>query len=349
MSVVVGLVNLVRRYAVLCVLLFLAAAALGLVYTAKHLQMDTDTDHLFASSLPWRQAQIEENKNFPQFNDLIVAVIRGATPEETNQTAKELNAALSADKANFTDSSYPAGDAFYQTEGLLLMPIGDLADMLTKIVSAQPFLGQLAAQPSAVGLFTGLGLIAQGVSAGSDISPYNAALSTVQKNLQAAEDGHPVPLSWQNLIMGNGLGQGSVAFVLSHPILNQGTLQPGSKATSSLIKIASNLPDVKAGRVTVNYTGQIPLSDEQFASLTHGLVLGGILSVAFIALWLYLALRSWRLIVPILLTLLMGLVLTITYAAVFVRVINLISVAFAILFIGLAVDFAIQSRMPSSA
>lgn len=342
MSVIVGIVNLARRYAGLCVLLFLIAASLGLAYTAGHLRMDTDTDHLFAVSLPWRQAQIEADKNFPQFNDLTVAVIRGATPEETTQTAKALNAALNADKANFTDSSYPAGNPFYQTEGLLLMPVNDLADILTKIVSAQPFLGQLAAQPSAVGLFTGLGLIAQGVKAGSDISPYNAALSTVQKNLQAAALGHPEPLSWQNLIMGDGTGQGSAAFVLAHPVLHQGTLQPGSAATAALMKIAKNLPDVKAGRATVNYTGQIPLADEQFASLTHGLVLGGIISVALIALWLYLALRSWRLILPILLTLLMGLALTITYAAVFVQVINLISVAFAILFIGLAVDFAIQ-------
>lgn len=342
MSIIVGVVNLARRYAVLCVLLFLVAAALGLTYTAKNLRMDTDTDHLFASSLPWRQAQIQENKDFPQFNDLIVAVVRGATPEETTETAKALNAALGADKKNFADSSYPAGNRFYQTEGLLLLPVDDLAAMLTKIISAQPFLGQLAAQPSAEGLFTGLGLIAQGVQAGSDISPYNAALRNVRENLQAAAAGHPQPLSWQNLIMGDGPGQGNVAFVLVHPVLNQATLQPGGVATAALVKIAKTLPDVKAGRVTVNYTGQIPLSDEQFASLTHGLVLGGIISVLLIALWLYLALRSWRLILPILLTLLMGLVLTITYAAVFVRVINLISVAFAILFIGLAVDFAIQ-------
>lgn len=342
MAVIVGIVSLARRYAVLCVLLFLVAAALGLTYTAKTLRIDTDTDHLFADSLPWRQAQIEENKNFPQFNDLVVAVIRGATPEETDQTAKALNVALNTDKANFVDSSYPAGSSFFQTEGLLLLPTPDLATTLTQIVSAQPFLGQLAAEPSASGLFTGLGLIAQGVSAGSDISPYSAALGSLQKNLQAAAAGHPVPLSWQNLIMGDGTGQGNVAFVLAHPVLNQGTLQPGGMATAALVKLADALPDVKAGRVTVNYTGQIPLSDEQFASLTQGLVLGGIISVLLIALWLYLALRSWRLIVPILLTLVMGLALTITYAAVFVRVINLISVAFAILFIGLAVDFAIQ-------
>jgi hopanoid biosynthesis associated RND transporter like protein HpnN len=316
-------------------------AALGLAYTARNLQIDTDTNNLFSASLPWRQAEIQANKNFPQFDRLLVAVVRGATPEEARETAAALNAALNADKANFIDSSYPSGSPFYRREGLLLLPPDNLAKLLNSVVAAQPFLGQLAADPSARGLFTGLQLIAQGVQAGANISPYAQALDKVQRNLQAAAEGHPVPLSWQGLIIDTP-GQQGPEFVLAHPKLNRGTLQPGGVATEALIKIAQDLPDVKAGRVTVHYTGQIALSDEQFASLTHGLVLGTIISTLLIALWLYLALRSWRLIVPILFTLAIGLVLTVTYAAVFVRVINLISVAFAILFIGLAVDFAIQ-------
>ncbi len=342
MQFIIPAVKAARRYALQVIAAFLLLAVLGLGYSIRNLKIDTDTDNLFASSLPWRQAQIEENKNFPQFDKLIVAVVRGATPEEASETATALNAALNADKKNFNDSSYPAGSSFYTHEGLLLLPTNDLAKLLGQIVSAQPFLGQLAADPSARGLFTGLGLIAQGVQAGADITPYAQALNGVESNLQAAADGHPVPLSWQGLIMSNAPGQGGGQFVLAHPKLNQGALQAGGPATDALIKIAQALPDVKAGRATVDYTGQIPLSDEEFASLTHGLVLGGIISVLLIALWLYLALRSWRLIVPILITLVMGLVLTITFAAVFVRVMNLISVAFAILFIGLAVDFAIQ-------
>ncbi|MBU6426255.1 MAG: MMPL family transporter, partial [Rhodospirillales bacterium] len=323
-------------------MLFLVTGALGLGYTFRNLKIDTDTDHLFSSNLPWRQAQILEDKNFPQFNDLIVAVVRGDTPEEASETAAALNAALNADKVNFRDSRYPSGSPFYQNEGLLLLPVADLAALLNQIVSAQPFLGQLAADPSARGLFTGLGLIAQGVAAGANISPYNTALAAVRKNLEAAANGHAVPLSWQSLITSGAASQGDTEFVLAHPRLNQGTLQPGGDATAALVRIAANLPDVQAGRATVHYTGQIPLSDEQFASLTHGLVLGGVISLVLIALWLYLALRSWRLIVPILLTLVMGLILTMTFAAIVVKVINLISVAFAILFIGLAVDFAIQ-------
>jgi hopanoid biosynthesis associated RND transporter like protein HpnN len=338
-KIIIAIVAAARRHAVLVICGFLLLAGLGLRYTATHLSIDTDTDHLFAASLPWRQAQIQESRNFPQFNDITVAVVRAATPEEARETAMALTAALNADKAHFHSAFYQAGEPFYSQEGLLLFPPDDLAKQLSQIVAAQPFLGQLAADPSARGLLTGLGLIAKGVQTGTDISPYNTALLSLEHNLQEAAAGRPEPLSWQSLLMGN---QGGAEFVIAHPILNQGSLQPGGLATASLVQIAHSLPDVQAGRATVDYTGQIPLSDEQFASLTHGLVLGGIISVAFIALWLFLALRSCRLILPILFTLLLGLVLTVSFAAITVRVINLISVAFAILFIGLAVDFAIQ-------
>jgi hopanoid biosynthesis associated RND transporter like protein HpnN len=338
--VIVAVVSAARRHAWVVIVVALALAGLGLWYAAGHLRIDTDTNDLFARTLPWRQAQMAENANFPQFDKLIVAVVRGATPEEAAETAAALNARLNGDKTDFLDSHYPAGAPFYAQQGLLLLPSGALAKLLNSIVAAQPFLGQLAADPSARGLFTGLGLIAQGVSAGANLKPYDQALQAVAANLQAAAAGHPVPLSWQGLI-DSDVG-GGAEFVLAHPKLNQGSLEPGGVATRALVAMAAQLPDVRAGRASVDYTGQIPLSDEQFASLTQGLVTGGVISLCLIALWLFLALRSWRLIVPILLTLVLGLVLTISFAAIFIGVLNLISVAFAILFIGLAVDFAIQ-------
>ncbi len=341
MRPIVVIVSAARRRAWFTIIVSVLLGVAGMSYAARNLRIDTNTDDLFARSLPWRQAAIRESRNFPQFDRLIVAVVRAATPEEARETAAALNAALVADKKDFIDSSYPAGEAFYSREGLLLLPPDKLATLLTSIVAAQPFLGQLAADPSARGLLNGLALIAQGVQAGANLTPYDGALKQVQGNLAAAAAGKPVPLSWQSLI-GGKVGDGDGEFVLAHPVLNQGTLQPGGVATAALMRIAASLPDVRAGRATVDYTGQIPLSDEQFASLTHGLVTGGIISVLLIGLWLFLAVRSWRLIVPILLTLVLGLALTISFAAIFIGVLNLISVAFAILFIGLAVDFAIQ-------
>ncbi len=342
LNFIVGIVGACSRRAWLVVAAALLIAFAGMYYTAGHLKVDTDTNHLFAQSLPWRQAQIAAAKNFPQFNQLIVAVVRADTPEEAAETAAALNRAVTADKANFYDSRYPASAAFYRDNGLLLLPVNQLAKLLNSIVAAQPFLGQLAADPSARGLFSGLSLIALGVQSGqANLTPYDPAFRAIQNNLDQAAAGHPEPLSWQALLASNE-GAQDAEFVLIHPMLNQGSLNPGGVATAAMLKIAATLPDVASGRATVDYTGQIPLSDEQFASLTQGLVAGGIISFLLIALWLYLALRSWRLIVPIILTLVLGLSLTISFAAVTVGTMNLISVAFAILFIGLAVDFAIQ-------
>ena len=64
--------------------------------------------------------------------------------------------------------------------------------------------------------------------------------------------------------------------------------------------------------------------------------------MVLITLWLFLAVHTWRLIVPILGTLALGLSLTLLFATLAVGTLNLVSVAFGVLFVGIAVDFAIQ-------
>ncbi len=99
---------------------------------------------------------------------------------------------------------------------------------------------------------------------------------------------------------------------------------------------------MKSGDARVRITGQVALADEEFATVVEGMVAGLIGSVLLITLWLFLAVQTWRLIVPILATLGLGLMLTLLFAAVAVGTLNLVSVGFGILFVGIAVDFAIQ-------
>ena len=81
------------------------------------------------------------------------------------------------------------------------------------------------------------------------------------------------------------------------------------------------------------------LSSRQWSK---GTVVGLIGSVVLIAIWLMLAVRSWRLILPILGTLSLGLMFTLLFASVAIGTLNLVSVGFGVLFVGIAVDFAIQ-------
>ncbi|WP_430390022.1 MMPL family transporter [Dyella sp. 20L07] len=343
-----GLVWLVdrsgRHYGIV---LALAAVlvALGLYGTTHRLSIDTDADHLFSAQLPWRQQSMALARQFPQFSDTLTAVVRAPTPEEARIAAQALNQKILADRVHFRSSSTPGISPFFNREGLLLLPPKELASTLDSMLQAQPLLGPLATDPSARGLFKGIDLMVEGVKRGmaDDLSSYDAALGNVAKSMEDALSGKASPLSWQALLTPELVGKsGSQEFVLIHPVLDHTALEPGRAATEAMMRMAAALPEVQSGRVHVNYTGSVPLADEEFAALTDRAGPIAIGSSLLLVFWLVLALGSWRLIVPVVMTLMVGLIYTFGFAAFAVGRLNLVSVAFAVLFVGLAVDFGIQ-------
>ena len=331
-----------RAWMVVLVGLILAAAAFGL--TATRLGVSTDTDRLFAENLPWRKRDMAFSKAFPQFEDLLVAVVDGASPEVAEQTAADLGQALAQDRAHFDNVRRPDASPYLEQNGLLFLDQAPLGKLLDSTIDAQPFLGQLARDPSARGLFAALGLVGQGIERGqADIASFAPALQAFHAALASAIAGKPDPLSWQTLLAGSLVEQaGPYHFVLAHPRLDYGALQPGGSGSDAIRAAAAKLEFVRSGLAHVRITGSVALADEEFATVAQGAAVGTAASGALVLLWLILAVRSWRLIVPIVATLLLGLLLTTGFAALAVGTLNLISVAFAILFVGIAVDFGIQ-------
>ena len=340
----VRLVDQSRRHAALVFLLALILVGLCGYAAKQRLGVSTDTDTLFRISLPWRQRQIAFDTAFPQGKNRLVAVVEARIPEQADATAASLAARLRADPAHFRTVEQPDVSPYFARNALLFLPTPALATLLDSTVDAQPFLGQLAADPSARGLFAALSLVAVGVQRGqANLDAFLPALRGFHATLAAAAEGHATPLSWQQLLAGSLVAQaGKYRFVLAQPVLDYSALQPGGAATATLRADAAALDWVRAGQARVRVTGSVALADEEFATVAEGIVWGTAGSIALITLWLFLAVGSWRLIVPILLTLLLGLALTTGFAAIAVGTLNLVSVAFAILFVGIAVDFAIQ-------
>jgi hopanoid biosynthesis associated RND transporter like protein HpnN len=343
-SLLAGTVDRCRRHALLVVLSGLLLAVLSGYVASVRLGVSTNTDLMFAPSLPWRQEKMAFDKAFPQFTDLLVGVIDADAPEEAEATAAELTAKLSADTTHFRSVRRPDASPYLRKEGLLFLDQDQLQKLMDSTIDAQPFLGQLVADPSARGLFAALSLIGIGVEKGqADLTPYSDALEGFHRAMAAVLAGHPAPLSWQKLLGGSTADlAGKYKFVLVQPKLDYGDLQPGGAATAAMRAAAAELPFVKSGQARVRITGSVALADEEFATVAQGAVEGLAISVVLITLWLFLALHSWRLIVPALTTLILGLMTTLLFAAVAVGTLNLVSVAFAILFVGIAVDFAIQ-------
>ena len=227
-------------------------------------------------TLPWRQRAVELNREFPQFRDLLVAVVDARIPEEADATAGELAARLSADKTHFLTVRRPDANPFLEKEGLLFLQLKQLSALMDQTIDAQPFLGQLVADPSARGLFSALSLLGIGVTQGdADLSPYLSSIKGFHQAMADALDGHPKPLSWETLL-GGGLAElaGPYHFVLVQPHQDFGALEPGGAATQAMRDIIAGLPFVQSGDAHVRITGQVALADEEFASVAEGAVEG---------------------------------------------------------------------------
>ena len=332
------------RRASLVVLLGLFLAACGAFAAMHDLGVTTDTDALFANSLPWKREAAALDRAFPQFQNLLVVVIDAAIPEEAEATAAALARTLSADHQHFTSVRRPDASPFFDRNGLLFLDKKDLEHLLNQTIDAQPFIGQLVADPSARGLFSALSLVGMGVQHGqADLGSFAGALDGFHATLAQSLKGDAQPLSWETLLGGDLAAKaGPYHFVLAQARQNYGALAPGGAATQAVRAAAAQLPFVKSGQAHVRITGSVALADEEFSTVAQGAVQGLAVSFVLVTLWLFLAVRSWRLVVPIVLTLVLGLLLTGGFAAIAVGTLNLISVAFAILFVGIAVDFAIQ-------
>jgi len=108
-----------------------------------------------------------------------------------------------------------------------------------------------------------------------------------------------VRLSWERLPAGAVAEMaGRFAFVLAKPKLHLGELQPGA---------AARLPFGRDGDVGVRLTGCIARGDEALATVAHGAMAGLVDSAALVTLWSFLEVRIRRSIVPVVLTVLLGL------------------------------------------
>ena len=337
-------VRLSTRHAWVVIVAFLIAAVLAGGYVARHIAINTDSGKLLSSSLPWRQQEIKLNELFPQRTDLIVAVIDGTTPEGADEAANALATALAPQTNLFRNISRPDGGEFFAREGVLFLSVDDLRKNMDQLIKAEPFLGTLALDPTLRGILGAISQSLEGVrlkkTTLEDIKPAVAAIADA---LEKVEQGQHPAFSWRKLLSGKALEPSDLRrFVNIQAVLNYGALEPGGEATKAVRAAIAKLGLTPDRGVTVRLTGSVPLSDEEFSTIADGAALNGMVTIVVVLLILWLALRQSRIILAVLINLAVGLSFTAAVGLAMVGALNLISVAFAVLFIGLGVDFGIQ-------
>jgi hopanoid biosynthesis associated RND transporter like protein HpnN len=329
-------------WAVIAACLFLAGVAAW--YTTHNFAMNTDSSQLIDARVGWRMSQARFDAAFPEQSNLTLVVIDGTTPELAEAAATRLTEKLAANPRLFLRVFRPDGGPFFNQNGLLFLPLPDVTETTQELIKAQPFLGGLAADPSLKGIMTNLSTYLLGVQSGqAKLADFDVAMTRFADVLTAAAQDRVDYLSWRSLITGAKPKPEELRrFIEVKPRLDFNVLEPGKEASDAIRADATALGLTPANGVRVRLTGPVPLSDEEFATLTDrvGLMVGAMMGGVLLTLWL--ALRSFRIIFAILVTLFVGLAITMGVGLKAVGVFNIISIAFIALFVGLGVDFGIQ-------
>ncbi len=265
------------------------------------------------------------------------------TPEAAKAAARELENALADKPALFHSVIDQFDSPFFRRNGLLYLPPDRIEKFTEPLAKAKPLIGGLVTDPSLRGLLRVLGQLLlstqQGLLSFDDLErPLNAAAGT----LEDLAKGQPAEFSWRTLSQGDPKPLDLHRFVQVWPVLDHEALEPGGRATAAIREIVTQSGIEQKFGADVSLTGPTIISDSEFSGVHEGIVLNSVITGVIVLAILWFALRSLRLVAAAVVNLAVGLLITSAGGILMVGALNPISLAFAVLFVGLGADFAIQ-------
>jgi hopanoid biosynthesis associated RND transporter like protein HpnN len=297
---------------------------------------------LISADLPWRQREERFLESFPQRQ--ILVVIDAPTPELVEQAAAKLAHALATRSELIHSVRQIQGGNFFARNGLLYLPTDEVARVTDGLTRANVLLKTLAADPSLRGILHALSLGITGVQRGAlKLDDMTRPMTMAADTAEDVVAGRPASFSWRALAGGKPVEPTDLRrFIEVEPVLDFTALEPGRAATDAIAQTASDLKLGADYQARVRQTGRIPTDDDEFRTLKKDAGLNAAVSLLAVLIILWLALRSARIIFAVAISLLVGLAISAAWGLFLVGSLNLISIAFFVLFIGLGVDFGIQ-------
>jgi hopanoid biosynthesis associated RND transporter like protein HpnN len=333
-----GLVAFCIRWRWRVIVAAIVIASASAIFSERRFAVDTDINALLSPLLPWRQREIAYRKIFPQEFESILAVVQGSTLETARAAAERLMQRLRRQPELFRSVEDLAASAFFIRNSLLTLPSEQVANATRQLATASPAVRTLTSDPSLRGLTQVLQEMLEGVKLKrTTLDGMAWPMTLASDTLDAVHEGKPASFSWRVLLNGRPATPAELReIVVIWPALDYKALEPGEAATETIRRVAA---EVKAD---VRLTGPVPIEDKEFASLSAGAAANYLVSGLAVLVIIWLALRSFKLVASVTAAVLMGLAITAAIGLLLVGAFNPISLAFAVLSVGLGADFAIQ-------
>jgi hopanoid biosynthesis associated RND transporter like protein HpnN len=342
----------VRRHSIAVLAFSLVSAVLAGAYASKNVSINTSTADMLSKDLPFQRQFEALDRAFPQDYRTIVVVVDGDTPEQARTAAERLAERLAERPDVIRNVFHPEADPFFRRHGLLYLSVEELQTLGSMLAGAQPLLAALAQDPSLRGLSQVLTLALRNIdragTADGHLPPqFEAALQGITGTVEEVEAGHPARFSWRGALAGDADPRfaGTRQYLLLEPSFDFNSLQPAERAITLIRSTAADLQLTPEHGIRVRLTGEPVMMEEELKSVEESIGVANLLSLGIVVTLLIIGLRSIRLVEAATFSLLVGLAWTACFAVATVGQLNLISVAFAVLFIGFGVDFGIHFCM----
>ncbi|HEY5657677.1 MAG TPA: MMPL family transporter [Myxococcota bacterium] len=340
-------VRLALRHGVAVVATALLVCAGAGFYAAHNLGFNVDLKDLFSQELGFQRMNRLFEERFPTLTDSLLVVVEGETPEATRGAAEALAERLATRTDLFRSVYFPGEESFFESHGLLYTDLDELDVFAEDMARLQPVIGKLAREASLASLAkvirTGLEHFDEG-----GISPerWQTVLDHFRHATLAVYTESPVSVSWESVLFDGLVFDPTYRRVIvAEPVLEFERVLAAA-APIRAIRDAARALDSEAGAgARVRITGYPALNYEEFLGLARDTAFAGGLSLLLVIAVLFGAFRSLVFVAATAATLISGLIWSAGYAAASVGALNPVSIACAVLFIGLGVDFMIHLGM----
>ncbi len=351
-----GPFGLIIRYPRLILGAALLLAALSVLYTWEKMAFLTGRDQLMPANTSFNRDYQAYRREFGDQEEIAV-VIESGDSARAGQFGERLAECLRGDRQHFREVFFPFGLPFFQKNGLLLMPKEELATFTANLAKAAPTLKALAAAPSVQTLFTSLTGDMEKYLAAPDAPGSGERLDRLVFMLGALGDGigsfangGGAGLSLESVMFRRADGSES-SFVAAGrqqvltvlPVKDESSFMQSAAAIDALRKeIAALKKRPEFAGVTIGLTGTPVLEHDEMLTSKRDITLATAITVVLTVILLLVAFRGLLNTIAAMVALAVAISLSFGFATLAVGHLNILSSVFAVMLIGIGIEYGIQ-------
>lgn len=321
-------------------------------YTVKHLEFDTSRDDLVGANKGYHQNYLRFKKEFPTQDDLVV-VVESEDPEKNRQFVERLGAKVEAETNHFHDVLYKGDLKMLGSKALLFASDSDIAGLKSTLTDYLPFIQQFTHATNLVSLF----------------SLINTEFRTAKREKNAQTESMIKAFPALERIVNEALGSLKRPGVPPSPGIDA-LFSPGEEAEQQIyitfdkgriFLLTAQAPDedmngksverlrtlvsetrTEVPGLNVGLTGEPVLEHDEMAQSERDTAVASVVSLVVCALIFIYGYQETGRPVKATLCLIIGLGYTMAFATLTVGHLNILTITFVPILIGLAIDYGVH-------